>query len=74
MEVENNLAYCDTATITAIKSFIVQAHASGDILNLLPLAEVATSYTLCDEKKSWKFFSSRPVYEQIKVVGTFAVT
>ncbi len=25
MEVANALAYCDTATITAIKSFIVQA-------------------------------------------------
>jgi hypothetical protein len=25
MQVANTLAYCDTATITAVKSFIVQA-------------------------------------------------
>jgi hypothetical protein len=26
MEVANTVAYCDMATITAVKSFIVQAH------------------------------------------------
>ena len=29
MEVANTLAYYDTATITAVKSFIVQAPAEG---------------------------------------------
>jgi hypothetical protein len=32
MAVTNTLAYCDTATITAIKSFIVQTHGCFSII------------------------------------------
>jgi hypothetical protein len=37
MEVANTLAYLDTATITAVKSFIVQA-PSGNFTNILQAA------------------------------------
>ncbi len=34
MEVANTLAYCGTATITGVKSFIVEAAADEDEKNL----------------------------------------
>jgi hypothetical protein len=47
MEVANTLAYYDTATITAVKSFIVQAVATGLIRKLQTRLERLARYTHC---------------------------
>jgi hypothetical protein len=51
MEVANTLAYCDTATITAVKSFIVQAPCSLPSPGKLDICKVGPGSSLVDGEK-----------------------
>jgi hypothetical protein len=45
MEVANTLAYCDTATITAVKSFIVQSPEGSQSLYLVHMTNLGATHS-----------------------------